>query len=66
MRIRSYVPLKGKGLRLAVGDCPNPLLKGAVIKQPLKQQRIEKGVKLNVPKVYEYDLDTQTGQTYTF
>ena len=66
LRIRSYVPLKGKGLRQAVGDCPNPLLRGAVIKQPLEQQRIEEGVKVNVPQVYEYDLDTQAGQTYTF
>ena len=66
LRIRSYVPLKGKGLRQAVGDCPNPLLRGAVIKQPLEQQRIEEGVNVNVPQVYEYDLDTQAGQTYTF
>lgn len=66
LRIRSYVPLKGKGLRQAVGDCPNPLLRGAVIKQPLEQQRIEKGVEVIVPQVYEYDLDTQAGQTYTF
>lgn len=66
LRIRSYVPLKGKGLRQAVGDCPNPLLRGAVIKQPLEQQRIEEGVEVIVPQVYEYDLDTQAGQTYTF
>jgi alpha-L-fucosidase 2 len=35
LRLRSYVPLKGKGLRPAQGGCPNELLAPATIKQPL-------------------------------
>lgn len=65
IRIRSYVPLKGKGLRKAEGTCTNPLLQAAVIKQPMEQHRVEEGVKANIPMVYEYDLETEPGKTYT-
>ena len=64
LRIRSYVPLKGKGLKVAVGSCPNPLLQSAVVKNPIDHQRVEEGVKVNVPKVFEYDLDTEAHQIY--
>ena len=35
LRLRSYVPLKGEGLRPARGKCGNPLLQSANIRQPL-------------------------------
>ena len=66
LRLRSYVPLKGKGLQEASGDCPNPLLEGAQIKEPLKSTELKGEMKLiPLKKVYEYDLQTQAGQTYT-
>lgn len=64
VRIRSYVPLKGKGLKKADGECPNPLFAPATIKEPL----VSKGLnpkKAEVQKVYEYDLKTQAGKKYT-
>ena len=66
IRLRSYVPLKGKHLRQAAADCPNPLLKGAEIKEPLKSPELKAAQQL-IPqrKVYEYDLQTQPGHLYT-
>ncbi len=64
LRIRSYVPLKGKGLRKAEGTCANPLLQAAVIKQPMEQHRVDEGVKAHIPQVFEYDLDTEAGKSY--
>ena len=64
LRIRSYVPLKGKGLRKAEGACTNPLLQAAVIKQPMEQHRVDEGVKAHIPQVFEYDLDTEAGKSY--
>lgn len=64
LRIRSYVPLKGKGLRIAQGPCKNPLLQVAVVKQPVLLPRVEEGVQAKIPTVYEYDLDTEAYQTY--
>ena len=64
LRIRSYVPLKGKGLRKAEGTCTNPLLQAAVIKQPMEQHRVDEGVKAHIPQVFEYDLDTEAGKSY--
>ena len=61
LRLRSYVPLRGKGLRRAQGDCPNPLFAPAAIKQPLSA----KAVTAKAPTVYEYDIDTKPGKTYT-
>ena len=64
LRLRSYVPLTGKGLREAKGACPNALYAPAEIKQPIFSDELEKHPSLIVRKVYEYDLDTQAGQTY--
>ena len=64
LRIRSYVPLKGKGLRKAEGPCANPLLQAAVIKQPMEQHRVDEGVKAHIPQVFEYELDTEAGKSY--
>src|SRR5574344_117606 len=62
-RIRSYVPLKGKGLKIAKGDCPNSLMATSQLKKFLTA----KGLKPEEPqikKVYEYDLPTQAGKKY--
>lgn len=41
LRIRSYVPLEGVGLKEAKGDNPNPLMKRGNIKEPLVACRIK-------------------------
>ena len=64
LRLRSYVPLKGKGLRPAKGTCPNPLLAPANIKQPLRAAEVNPVEQKALPTVYEYDLDTEAGKTY--
>ena len=64
LRIRSYVPLKGKGLKQANGkECSNRLFATTPVKQPL----VAKGVSAQSPKlqkVYEYDIETKPGKTY--
>ena len=64
LRIRSYVPLKGKGLKQVNGKvCSNRLFATTPIKQPL----VAKGVSAQSPKlqkVYEYDIETKAGKTY--
>ena len=64
LRLRSYVPLKGKGLTPAVGDCPNPLLQRVDIKQPLRSAELTSFDQIPLRPVYEYDLDTKPGTTY--
>ena len=64
LRLRSYVPLKGKGLRPAQGSCPNELLAPATIKQPLHSPELKELKEKALPTVYEYDLDTTPGKTY--
>ena len=64
LRLRSYVPLKGKGLRPAQGSCPNELLAPATIKQPLHSPELKEMKEKTLPTVYEYDLDTTPGKTY--
>ena len=66
LRLRSYVPLKGKGLRPAQGSCPNELLAPATIKQPLHSPELKELKEKALPTVYEYDLDTAPGKTYKF
>lgn len=63
LRIRSYVPLEGTGLKNAEGDNPNPLMKHGTIRKPL----IASGLKAQYPllyKIYEYDIQTRPGETY--
>lgn len=64
IRIRSYVPLKGKNLKVANGECPNPLFATTLVKKPLTA----KGIVAQLPelqKIYEYDIETQAGKSYT-
>ena len=66
LRLRSYVPLKGKGLVEAKGECPNSLYAPAQIKEPLRSSKL-KDIELKaVRKVYEYDVTTQPGGVYRF
>ena len=67
LRLRSYVPLKGKGVKKASRPCPNALLAPADIKTPIispefSSQGEVKGV---VPTVYEYDIVTTSGSQIT-
>ena len=64
LRLRSYVPLKGKGLKPANGTCSNPLLQSAVIKEPLKSAELSSFETLPLKKIYEYDIETVTGNLY--
>ena len=65
LRIRSYVPLKGEGLKEAKGENPNPLFMKAAIKEPLVSKEINPQLPL-LYKVYEYDIMTEAGKTYHF
>lgn len=62
LRIRSYVPLKGKGLTPVKGDNPNPFFVTAAIKKPLVSDKIKPQQPL-LNKVYEYDIQTTPGKT---
>lgn len=64
LRIRSYIPLKAKGLMKAEGLCPNPLLQPAIVKKPLIKPCVEQGVKACIPEVFEYDLNTEKDHVY--
>ena len=67
LRLRSYWKLTGKRLRPAEGDCPNHLLQSASIKEPLlsPEKKSEETQSADIRKVYEYDIDTRPGRTYT-
>ncbi len=60
LRIRCYFPLKGDKIKPASGPCPNPLMAPANIATPLVHGKINK---VDIAKVYEYDVDTQAGET---
>jgi alpha-L-fucosidase 2 len=64
LRLRSYVPLQGKGLVKASGKCPNSLMAPADVKQPLRSSELKAFEQLSVRPVYEYDLDTRAGSVY--
>ena len=64
LRLRSYVPLKGKGLKPAKGDCPNALLSPAMVKEPLKSAELAGFELLPLRKTYEYDIETVAGNLY--
>ena len=68
LRIRSNTPLKGFGFKLkeAKGDCPNALYAPANVKTPIVNSNgTSQSVQANIPKVYEYDIVTKPGKTYT-
>jgi len=60
-RIRSYVPLKGKGLKKSTGLNPNDFYEVSEIQKPLVHS--DKQIELNnLPRIYEYDLMTSKGE----
>ncbi len=65
LRLRSYVPLAGEGLAEARGENPNALLNPIAPAAPIISAEASlKG--LDLRPVYEYDLTTEAGKTYTF
>ncbi len=73
LRLRSYVPLtlewsKARGgspaeLKEASGPCPNPLLRGAAVADPIiSPEAPAQSLEAAVPAVYEYDIETVPGQ----
>lgn len=65
LRIRSYVPLTGKGLKEAKGKNANRFFERVNITSPvISTQASFKGSALK--KVYEYDITTKVGGKYTF
>ncbi|MBR2184134.1 MAG: glycoside hydrolase N-terminal domain-containing protein [Prevotella sp.] len=66
LRLRSYVPLKGKELKEAKGACPNALMAPAEIRKPLTAAQISQSETPKLKKVYEYDITTEAGKTYKF
>lgn len=65
LRLRSYVPLKGEGLHEAKGENTNDTFRCAQIKEPLVAKDIHPQLPL-LYKVYEYDLMTESGKSYSF
>ena len=66
LRIRSVIPLRGDNLRKAAGPCPNPLYAPAGIKTPqINSNGTSKSIAALIPTVYEYDINTQPGMSYT-
>ena len=66
LRLRSYVPLHGRGLVKAEGECPNELLEPARIAKPLVSEELGTPKQPSVRKVYEYDIKTRAGKSYVF
>lgn len=66
LRLRSYVPLRGEGLKEAKGKNPNPLFAQPDIKEPLVSKELSAPQYPILYQVYEYDIDTKAGKTYRF
>jgi alpha-L-fucosidase 2 len=65
LRLRSYVPLQGKGLKKATGACPNDLMAPATVKKSLLSPELKELQTIPLRTVYEYDLSTKPGGVYT-
>jgi hypothetical protein len=52
LRLRSYIPLKGEGLKPAQGKCPNPFFASADTKKPLVSDKIQPQMPV-LYKIYE-------------
>ncbi len=64
LRLRSYVPLEGKGLTEAQGTNTNALVNPIPVATPLVSPEASlKG--LDLKPVYEYDIATEAGKSYT-
>ncbi|HEX2921646.1 MAG TPA: glycoside hydrolase family 95 protein [Bacteroidales bacterium] len=58
-RLRSFVPLKGKGLKEAKGSNNNPFYKVPDVADPVMHSDVNTP---DLKKVYEYDVKTRKGQ----
>jgi len=56
--------LRGEGVTVAIGENNNALFYSADIKEPMVSKEIRPQYPI-LNKVYEYDLVTEKGQTYT-
>lgn len=65
LRLRSVTRLKGKGLKTAKGDNPNPLMHNYDMPVPIVKDA-SKLMKNELQQTYVYDINTEIGQTYTF
>lgn len=63
LRIRSYVPLQGAGVRKAEGDNPNPLFAKTAVREPLVSEETLPQYPV-LHKVYEYDVMTEADGDY--
>ncbi len=61
LRIRSYIPLEGRGLVTATGENPNPFYVVPDVPDPLVSDEIVPQSPLLL-KVYEYDVETSPGE----
>jgi alpha-L-fucosidase 2 len=59
-RLRSYVPLKGKGLKVVRGQNTNPFFKVPEVVKPLIHSEITSSP-VTLRKIYEYDVATKKG-----
>ena len=66
LRLRSYWPLMGKGLKMAKGDCPNDCLRSADIRQPLHSTELKAFPLRSLRTIYEYDVKMKPGMELTF
>jgi len=64
LRLRSYVPLEGKGLTPASDENPNTYFRKATVKTPLISKEAVITEESDLREVFEYDLLTRTGQKY--
>ncbi|KDN56698.1 glycoside hydrolase family 95 protein [Flavobacterium seoulense] len=65
LRLRSYSKLKGKELNLAKGENSNPFFEKPSVKDPIISTKAHfSGLK--IPDVFEYDIATLKGGSYTF
>lgn len=64
LRIRSYVPLEGKGLTSTSIENPNPLFRKPTVKMPLISDEAVLTENNDLQEVFEYDVLTRAGQKY--
>lgn len=65
LRLRSYIPLKGKGLMPAKEENSNIYYQQASIKEPILSNKINPQYPI-LNKIYEYDVLTEAGKEYRF
>lgn len=63
LRLRSYIPLEGEGLKEAIGENSNNLFVKPAVSDFLHSEEIRPRYPI-LKKVYEYDMDTRPGGTY--